>query len=116
MIASLRNSFAVAALIALAACATGPRPTPYWTIHDTAFKDLKPGVSTEDDVRKQLGVPLTESHFPRKNEDVWEYRYMEGTTRVMLAYVHFDPQSGLLKYTEQYLDPAFHGGVGGASM
>jgi len=100
-----------AAAIFLAACA-GPssyNPTPWWTIHETAFKSLKPGISTKEDVRRQIGVPLTESHFPRLNEDAWEYRYLEGTTIVMLAYLYFDP-NGVLKSYEQRLDPAFTGG------
>jgi outer membrane protein assembly factor BamE (lipoprotein component of BamABCDE complex) len=96
------------AAIFLAACAGSYNPTLYTSIHDGAFASLKPGVSTKEDVRKQIGVPLTESHFPRLNEDVWEYRYLEGTTVVMLAYVHFDP-NGVLKSYEQRLDPAFHG-------
>ena len=111
MIASSRKGFTLSVLLALAGCATGYAPTPYWTIHETSFTGLRAGVSTKEDVRRQVGVPRSESHFPRQNEDVWEYRYMAGTTRVMLAYVHFDPQ-GTLKFSEHYLDPAFHGGVG----
>jgi hypothetical protein len=112
MTARLCKGFTLGALLALTAC-TGYNPTPYWTIHETSFVGLQPGVSTKDDVRRQVGEPRMESHFPRQNEDVWEYRYIEGTTRVMLAYVHFDPK-GTLKFSEHYLDPSFHGGVGGA--
>lgn len=106
------NFLTVGAAVFLAACAgVSYNPTPFWTIHDSAFKSLKPGVSTKDDVRKLIGaVPLTESHFPRLDEDVWEYRYLEGTTIVMLAYLHFDP-NGVLKSYEQRLDPAFTGGM-----
>jgi outer membrane protein assembly factor BamE (lipoprotein component of BamABCDE complex) len=96
------------AAVFLAACAGSYNPTLYTSIHDSAFASLKPGTTTKEDVRKQIGVPLTESHFPRLNEDVWEYRYIEGTTVVMLAYVHFDPNGVLTSY-EQRLDPAFHG-------
>ena len=106
-----RGFLTAGAALFLPACA-GPlpyNPTPWWTIHESAFRKLKPGVSTKEDVRRDIGVPLTESHFPRLNEDVWEYRYLEGTTIVMLAYVHFDATSGVLKSYEQRLDPAFHG-------
>lgn len=109
-----RNSLAAGAALLLAACAgmypSGETPTLYTSIHTEAFAALKPGVSTKNDVRRQIGIPLTESHFPRLNEDVWEYRCLEGTTIVMLADVHFDP-NGVFKYYEQRLDPAFTGGV-----
>lgn len=104
-----RDFTAIAVLLLLTACASY-NPTPYWTIHTPAFANLKPGVTTKAEVRTQVGVPLSEMNFARQNEDVWEYRYLDGTTIVMLAYVHFDP-SGILKYYEQRLDPAFHGGV-----
>jgi outer membrane protein assembly factor BamE (lipoprotein component of BamABCDE complex) len=110
---NIRNLLATTAALFLTACAglsaSGYAPTLYTSIHTPAFANLKPGVSTKEDVRKQVGVPLTESHFPRLNEDVWEYRYLDGTSVVMLAYVHFDP-NGVLKSYDQRLDPAFHGG------
>ncbi len=109
-----RNCSASAVLLSLAACAgyaptSGYSPTPYWTIHTPAFANLKPGVTTKAEVRKQVGVPLTETTFPRQGDEVWEYRYIDGTTIVMLAYVHFDSH-GVFRYAEQRLDPAFHGG------
>jgi outer membrane protein assembly factor BamE (lipoprotein component of BamABCDE complex) len=111
---SNRILLAAVAALSLTACAglspSGYAPTMYTSIHTAAFTGLKPGVTTKEDVRKQVGIPLTESHFPRLNEDVWEYRYLDGTTIVMLAYVHFDP-NGVLKYYEQRLDPAFTGGI-----
>lgn len=91
MIDSMRAWPAMATLLALAACATYA-PTPFWTIREAAFRDLKPGVSTREDVRKQIGVPLSEMHFPRQDEDVWEYRYLEGATVTMTAYLYFDSQ------------------------
>ncbi len=101
-------------VLSLAACAgyaptSGHSPTPFWTIHTPALTDLKPGVTTKAEVRKQVGVPLTETTFPRQEDEVWEYRYIDGTTIVMLAYVHFDSR-GVFRYVEQRLDPAFHGG------
>lgn len=102
---------ASAVLLFLTACAgfaPGTYPTPYWTIHTPAFDNLKPGVTTKAEVRKQVGVPLSEMTFRRKNEDVWEYRYLDGTTIVMLAFVHFEP-NGNFKYLEQMLDPAYSG-------
>jgi hypothetical protein len=112
-----RNLLAVGAAALLAACAgmspSAETPTLYTSIHSQAFDSLKPGTTTKEDVRKQIGIPLTESHFSRSNEDVWEYRYIEGTSLVMLAYVHFDAGTGVLKSYDQRLDPAFHGGGNG---
>jgi len=98
----------LALLLPLTACATGYAPTPYWEIHETTFQGLNPGQTTKEQVRRQVGVPLTESHFPRQNEDVWEYRYLEGPTIRMLAYVYFD-SNGRYKYLTQQLDPAHYG-------
>jgi len=98
------------AFVLLAAC-TSYSPTPYWSIHTPAFDNLRPGVTTQAEVRQQVGTPLTETTYPQKKEQVWEYRYLDGSTIVMLAYLHFDP-NGVLKYTEHYLDPAYHGGAG----
>jgi hypothetical protein len=108
------NCSASAVLLSLAACSgyapmSGYSPTPYWTIHTPAFSNLKPGVTTKAEARKQVGIPLTEMTFARQSEDVWEYRYIDGTTIVMLAYLHFDPR-GVFKYAEHRLDPAYHGG------
>ncbi len=77
----------------------------------TAFKSLTPGTTTKAEARKLIGAPLTETHFGRLNEDVWEYRYLEGTTIVMLAHVHFD-HNGTYTYSFHMLDPAFRGGRG----
>jgi len=99
---------ASALLVALGAC-TGYSPTPYQSIHTPAFDGLKPGVTTQSEVRQQVGTPLTETTFRRKNEQVWEYRYLDGTTIVMLAYLHFDP-NGVYQYAEHRLDPAYLGG------
>jgi hypothetical protein len=113
---NFRNLLTAAALF-LTACAgmspSGYAPTLYTSIHTAAFTGLKPGTSTKEDVRKQVGIPLTESRFPRLNEDVWEYRYIDGTSLVMLAYVHFDAGTGVLKSYDQRLDPAFQGGGNG---
>jgi len=106
----LRIALSAALLLVLAACATGPRPTPFWEVPQSAFGTLKPGVSTREDVRSRIGVPQTEMHFPRQNEDVWEYRYLEGTTVRMLAYVYFDAK-GVYKYSAHLLDPTYTGAM-----
>ena len=109
MYRSKLGRLATPALFFLTACATPYSPTPYWTIKETAFKSLTPGTTTKAEARKLIGIPLTETHFGRLNEDVWEYRYLEGTTIVMLAHVHFD-HNGTYTYSFHMLDPAFRGG------
>jgi hypothetical protein len=100
----------ILAVFLLGACAAAYQPTPYWKIHEIAFLPLVPGATTKDDVRKQVGVPLLEMHFSRLNEDVWQYRYLEGTATVMLAFLSFDP-NGVYKSAFHMLDPAFSGGM-----
>jgi len=78
-------------------------------VKEAAFNDLKPGASTRDDVLRELGVPLLKSRFPRQGEEVWEYRYLQGTATFMLAYVYFD-LDGTFKYSSHMLDPAAYGG------
>lgn len=92
-----------AAVLFLSACA-GYSPAPYWTLKQETFATLKPGVTTKEDVRKLIGAPITESHFPRQGEDVWEYRCMDGQT-VTLVYVYFD-LGGRFKHYTHMPDPA----------
>ncbi|MBI4293526.1 MAG: outer membrane protein assembly factor BamE [Betaproteobacteria bacterium] len=84
-------------------------PTPYWLVKEAAFANLKPGTSTRDDVLRELGVPMLKSQFPRQAEEVWEYRYLQGTATFMLAHVYFDSK-GTYKYSSHMLDPAEYGG------
>jgi len=100
---------AVAALAMLSGC-TSYRPTPYYQIRETAFVGLVPGVTTKDQVLERVGVPLIELYFWRLNEEVWEYRYLDGTVTVMLAWLSFDP-NGVYKSAFHQLDPAYSGGV-----
>lgn len=105
-----RGLLVLAVLLSLAGCAgwfPPYSPTPWWTIRETAFVNLKPGVTTKEEVRKLIGIPVSEMHFPRQNEDVLEYRYLDGTTIVMVAYLHFSP-SGVYKFSFHMLDPAFN--------
>jgi hypothetical protein len=92
----------------LGGCA-GYDPTPYWQIKETAFVPLVPGVHTKNDVHRLVGEPLVRFHFARLNEDVWEYRYIEGVFTVKLAWLSFDATSGAYKSAFHQLDPAYSG-------
>ncbi len=70
------------------------------------FKKIKPGMSM-DAVRRILGKPRDAVQYKRKNEEVWEWLYLEGTTTPRLFYVHFDLRTNLVTGTssvdyEQY--------------
>ena len=41
------------------------------------FARVRAGVTKRDEVRRLLGAPYLESYFARKNETVWDYRYMD---------------------------------------
>ncbi len=110
--ATLTRLCLIVAALVLTACATNYHPTPYWMIQESMFKSLVPGVTTKDEVLNGIGVPLTQSHFPRQNEDVWEYQYLDGSATRMLAYVYFDP-NGVYKYSYRILDPAVYSGPSG---
>ena len=110
-----RNCSATVVLLSLAGCAglaptSGYNPTPFWTIQMSAFADFKPGVATKAEVRQKIGIPVSETSFERLNEEVWEYRCLNGPTEVLLAYVHFDP-NGVLKSIQHELDTPYNGGV-----
>jgi hypothetical protein len=58
------------------------------------------------EVLDQLGKPGLVSHFPNLAEEVWTYRYLEGTLE-MLNDVHFDAATGVVKSYAMYRDPAY---------
>jgi outer membrane protein assembly factor BamE (lipoprotein component of BamABCDE complex) len=62
------------------------------------FANIKPGMS-KDQVRHMLGRPRTVVQFRRKNEEVWDWRYLQSNTAVRLFNVHFDIDSGKVTQT-----------------
>jgi len=104
---SVRFSLLVVLLLLLSACATGLAPTPYWEVKESSLSGLKAEVTTKDEVLKQVGTPSFTAVFPNQGVEVWDYRYLEGTTIRMIAYVHFDLK-GVYKYTSHAIDPVFH--------
>ena len=109
-----RSSLALAVLFFISACATGYAPTAYWEVKESALKALKAGVTTKDEVLKQVGKPSFTAIFPNRGVEVWDYQYLEGTTLRMIAYVYFD-QRGVFKYLTSELDPAQNNVDGGSN-
>lgn len=68
------------------------------------FAGVRPGTMTREEVRRLLGAPAREIYFERRNEWVWDYRYMDEGTRYDYAFsVHFGPQ-GVVSRTENLPD------------
>jgi len=105
---ALKRLLFIAVLAALVSgCATDPEIRPWWTLREANFRDLQQGRTTTAEARKLLGSPLNAVVFPRQGEEVWDYRYPDGTYK-MLAWVYFDAQ-GVYKYYTTQLDPAYFG-------
>jgi len=68
------------------------------------FARIQAGLS-KDVVRRMLGRPLSVTPFPRKNEEVWDWRYMDSTMTPRLFNVHFDLDSGRVVDTSASPDP-----------
>ena len=96
-----RRVAVVAAVLAFAACAAHPGVRPFWTLHDADFKQLKPGM-TRPKVQRLVGKPILKMTFPRREEEDWEYRFLDVQIR-MQAMVHFDNR-GVLKYHQELDD------------
>ena len=91
-------------LCLLVGCAVDPAVKPWWTLRETDLRQLQPGKTTKAEVRTALGRPGLEMTFPRQGEEVWDYRYLDGSM-YMLAWVYFDAR-GVYKYYTAQPDPA----------
>lgn len=68
------------------------------------FGNIRPGM-TKDEVRRLLGRPRTVVQMKLKNEEVWDWRYMEPTQKTRFFNVHFDITSGKVTRTSSNDDP-----------
>jgi hypothetical protein len=91
-------------LLVVGGCATDHAGIPWWTLQETNFRQLQPGKTTKADVRTLFGSPINAVPFPRQGEEVWDYRFLDGSM-IMLAWVYFD-SSGVYKYYTAQPDPA----------
>lgn len=83
-------------------------------INEEHFARLRPGM-TREEVRRELGRPGEFAGYPRLNEDVWSWRYIEFGNRRMFFNAHFDASTGLLKHTSRSPEPEpilRHPGIG----
>ncbi len=68
------------------------------------FSRIQPGM-TMDAVRRMLGKPRSVTRFKLKNEEVWDWTYLEPTQKTRLFNVHFDIASGTVTGTSTSEDP-----------
>lgn len=67
------------------------------------FATIEAGMN-RDQVRRKLGKPRTIVKFALKNEEVWDWRYLEGPATERFFNVHFDIDSGKVTRTSVF-DP-----------
>jgi outer membrane protein assembly factor BamE (lipoprotein component of BamABCDE complex) len=68
------------------------------------FATIRPGMS-KDEVRRRLGKPRSVAEFPLKNEEVWDWRYLDPTQKPQLFNVHFDRGTNRVSATSASPDP-----------
>jgi hypothetical protein len=62
--------------------------------------------TTRSDMLESFGRPALVTRFPNLAEEVWTYRYLEGT-REMLNDIHLEAGTGIVKSYSMYPDPAY---------
>lgn len=68
------------------------------------FANIKPGMSM-DEVRRMLGKPRGAMQLKLKNEEVWDWAYLQPTQKTRLFNVHFDIGSRKVTRTSSSEDP-----------
>jgi outer membrane protein assembly factor BamE (lipoprotein component of BamABCDE complex) len=68
------------------------------------FANIKPGMSM-DEVRRMLGKPRSKVQFKLKNEEVWDWAYLQPTQKTRLINVHFDIDSRKVTRMSNSEDP-----------
>jgi len=100
----------VTAAIILGGCATQEGVRPKWTLQGRDFVPITPISTNKGDVERLVGKPIMTMVFRNLDEEVWDYRYLDGT-RTFVAEVHFDMQ-GKTKFYKTYPDRCPMGPVG----
>lgn len=92
-----KTLYALGAAALLAGCASYQQGRPYYTLRGSDFAPLAGAPTTKADVERLFGRPLTAMVFARQGEEVWDYRFLNGTF-VYIAEIHFDLGDGHTKY------------------
>ncbi|MBI2319294.1 MAG: outer membrane protein assembly factor BamE [Betaproteobacteria bacterium] len=100
MIRAFRFFIAMAALAALVGCAADTGIRGFWTLRDTDFRKLKPGMNKAN-VVALVGRPQAAVTFARLGEEVWDYSYLDYQVH-MRAYVYFDTKGLFTRHIESY--------------
>ena len=87
----------------LAGCASYQQGRPYYTLKASDFTPLAGAPTTKADVERMYGRPLTAMTFRRQGEEVWDYRFLNGTF-VYIAEIHFNLADGHTKYYTVHYD------------
>ncbi|HTT13734.1 MAG TPA: hypothetical protein VMG60_22945 [Burkholderiaceae bacterium] len=75
------------------------------------FARLRPGMDTQESVRRQLGTPMKVEYYPPSKLTGWLYPYREAGIFNSCMTVMFDP-GGVYRRSENGPDPRFLGGEG----
>jgi SmpA/OmlA family protein len=71
------------------------------------FAKVQPGMSREE-VQRLLGAPKEVVHYPRRNEEVWTWRFKQEKVWYRLFMVSFDESSGAVVRTFRMDDPTYY--------
>lgn len=92
-------------LLAIGGCGGMEGVRGYWTLQQSDFLQLKPGM-TKPDIERMIGKPVALQTFARLSEEVWSYQWLDTQIR-MWANLHFD-LGGKLKYYHLIYDHAYY--------
>lgn len=79
-------------------------------MQEETFATLRPGHDDRSAVQRRFGPPLVVSHFERRDEEVWEYRYCDNWGEPAWFYVLFDATSGIVRRGETQTERQKYGG------
>ena len=77
-------------------------------LSEATFGAIRPGMS-KDEVRRMLGRPKSVAEYRLKNEEVWDWRYLDPTNTPRFFNVHFDKTTGRVTQTSSSPDPTVSG-------
>jgi hypothetical protein len=73
------------------------------------FAQIKPGVDDMTSIRREFGPPWRVQHYALSDLTAWQYPYLDNDWLNLMMSVLFD-SSGVVRKTENGLDPRFLGG------